>query len=56
MIGRKSLGDEILRTVAELRVQNYTIDEIAEKLGLARRTIHRKLDLIRKILHSEHTS
>jgi DNA-directed RNA polymerase specialized sigma24 family protein len=47
------LGDETLRTIAELRVQGYTIDEIAERLGLASRTIHRKLQLIRKILRAE---
>jgi DNA-directed RNA polymerase specialized sigma24 family protein len=43
------LGDETLRHIAELSVQGHKIDEIAEKLGLARRTIHRKLHLIRKI-------
>jgi DNA-directed RNA polymerase specialized sigma24 family protein len=47
------LGDETLRQVAELRVQGYKIDEIAERLGLARRTIHRKLDLIRKMWMTE---
>jgi DNA-directed RNA polymerase specialized sigma24 family protein len=49
----KRLGDETLRTIAELGVQGYKIYEIAERLGLARRTIHRKLDLIRKILSAE---
>jgi DNA-directed RNA polymerase specialized sigma24 family protein len=43
------LGSETLRKIAELSVQGYKIDEIAEQLGLARRTIHRKLDLIRTI-------
>jgi DNA-directed RNA polymerase specialized sigma24 family protein len=43
------LGDETLRKVAELSVQGYKIDEIAENLGLARRTINRKLNLIRKM-------
>jgi DNA-directed RNA polymerase specialized sigma24 family protein len=47
------LNDATLRTIAELCVQGYMIDEIAGKLGLARRTIHRKLHLIRSILHSE---
>jgi DNA-directed RNA polymerase specialized sigma24 family protein len=47
------LGDDTLRQVAELSVQGYKIDEIAERLGLARRTIHRKLDLIRKVWMTE---
>ena len=47
------LGDETLRQIAELSVQGYKIDEVAEKLGLARRTIYRKLDLIRKIWLAE---
>jgi DNA-directed RNA polymerase specialized sigma24 family protein len=51
LLGR--LGDETLRRVAELRVQAYTVEEIAEKLGLARRTVHRKIRLIRKTLLAE---
>jgi DNA-binding CsgD family transcriptional regulator len=47
------LGDQTLRQIAELRVQGHTVDEIAEKLNIARRTVHRKLDLIRKILAAE---
>jgi DNA-directed RNA polymerase specialized sigma24 family protein len=47
------LGDETLRQIAELRVQSYTVDEIAERLRMARRTVHRKLHLIRKILGAE---
>jgi DNA-directed RNA polymerase specialized sigma24 family protein len=42
------LGDGTLRQVAELRVQGYKVEEIAERLGLARRTVHRKIHLIRK--------
>jgi DNA-directed RNA polymerase specialized sigma24 family protein len=44
------LGDDTLRRIAVLRVQGYTVDEIAAQLDVARRTVHRKLDLIRKIL------
>jgi IS30 family transposase len=44
------LGDETLRKVAELRVQGYRIDEIAEQLGRARGAINRKLRRIRDIL------
>jgi DNA-directed RNA polymerase specialized sigma24 family protein len=47
------LGDETLRQVAELRVCGYTVEEIAERLGLARRTVHRKIDLIRKVWLAE---
>jgi len=47
------LGDATLRNIAELRVQGHTVDEIAGKLSVARRTVHRKLDLIRKILSVE---
>jgi DNA-directed RNA polymerase specialized sigma24 family protein len=47
------LGDATLRQVAELRVQGYTVEEIAGQLGLARRTIHRKLHLIRKVWLAE---
>ena len=43
------LGDATLRQVAELRVQGYTLVEIAQQLGVALRTVHRKIDLIRKV-------
>src|SRR4051812_40446118 len=42
------LGDEALRRVALARMEGYTNDEIAERLGCARRTVGRRLDLIRK--------
>jgi hypothetical protein len=51
LLGR--LGDGTLRQVAELKVQGYKVEEIAERLGLARRTIHRKIDLIRKVWLAE---
>ena len=51
LLGR--LGEETLRQVAELRVQAYKVEEIAEKLGLARRTVHRKINLIRKVWLAE---
>jgi DNA-directed RNA polymerase specialized sigma24 family protein len=44
------LNDETLKKIAVLRVEGCTIDEIADQLGCARRTIHRKLDLIKKLL------
>ncbi len=43
-----SLGDDSLRQVALSRMEGYNNDEIAEQLGCARRTIARRLDLIRK--------
>ncbi len=43
-----ALGDESLRQVARWRVDGLTVDEIAGRLGCARRTVARRLDLIRK--------
>jgi DNA-directed RNA polymerase specialized sigma24 family protein len=42
------LGDKKLREIAELSVQGHTVAEIANRLGVAERTIFRKLDLIRQ--------
>jgi DNA-directed RNA polymerase specialized sigma24 family protein len=42
------LGDDSLRQVALWRMEGYTNDEIADRLGCARRTVARRLDLIRK--------
>jgi DNA-directed RNA polymerase specialized sigma24 family protein len=47
------LGDGTLRQVTELKVQGYKVEEIAGRLGLARRTIHRKIHLIRKVWLAE---
>jgi DNA-directed RNA polymerase specialized sigma24 family protein len=47
------LKDDELRAIAELRVQSLTIDEIATKLGRAKSTIRRKLDIIRAIWEPE---
>ncbi len=43
-----SLEDDSLRQVAIGRMEGYTNDELADQLGCARRTIARRLDLIRK--------
>jgi RNA polymerase sigma factor (sigma-70 family) len=43
-----ALGDETTRQVALLRMEGYTGEEIAERLGCNRRTVTRKLDLIRQ--------
>jgi DNA-directed RNA polymerase specialized sigma24 family protein len=43
----EGLGDEDLRTVALLRMENYTNDQIAERLGCGLRSVERKLARIR---------
>jgi DNA-directed RNA polymerase specialized sigma24 family protein len=43
----ESLGDEDLRTVALLRMEGYTNDQIAERLGCGLRSVERKLARIR---------
>jgi DNA-directed RNA polymerase specialized sigma24 family protein len=43
-----ALDDDSLRQVALSRMEGYNNDEIAEQLGCARRTVARRLDLIRK--------
>lgn len=41
------LRDEQLRKIAVWRIEGYTVGEIAERLGIARRSVERKLNLIR---------
>ncbi len=43
-----ALGDDDLRQVAISRMEGYNNDEIADQLGCARRTVARRLDLIRQ--------
>ncbi len=43
-----ALDDDSLRQVALSRMEGYTNDEIADQLGCARRTVARRLELIRK--------
>ena len=47
------LDDESLRQVALWRMEGYTTDEIAERLGCARRTVARRLELIRTLWIAE---
>jgi DNA-directed RNA polymerase specialized sigma24 family protein len=47
------LDDATLRHIAELKVQGYKIDEIAQRLGVAQRTIHRKINMIQKVWSAE---
>jgi RNA polymerase sigma factor (sigma-70 family) len=42
------LPEESLKRVAMMKLENYTADEIAESLGCTRKTIQRKLLIIRK--------
>ena len=42
------LDDDMVRQVALMRMEGYTGDEIAERLGCNRRTVTRKLELIRQ--------
>jgi DNA-directed RNA polymerase specialized sigma24 family protein len=44
----EALDDDALRQVAISRMEGYNNDEIAAQLGCARRTVARRLDLIRK--------
>jgi len=44
------VGDDVLRSVAILRMEGETTEAIAGKLGCARRTVARQLALIRRIL------
>jgi DNA-directed RNA polymerase specialized sigma24 family protein len=44
----ESLGDESLCRVVSLRLEGLTSEEIAERLGCNRRTVTRKLELIRE--------
>ena len=43
------LGDEELRRVAVGRLEGYTVEEVAGKLGCAPRSVKRKLRLIRSL-------
>jgi DNA-directed RNA polymerase specialized sigma24 family protein len=45
---RDRLGNEALRQVLDLRLQGYTREEIADRIGCAERAVRRKLELIRE--------
>lgn len=44
-----SLDDDMLKTIALLRLEGYSVDEIAERIDCAKRSVERRLALIRKI-------
>lgn len=48
------LRDESLRQVAHLRLEGYTSEEIAGRIGCSVRSIARKLELIRRTWLAEH--
>jgi DNA-directed RNA polymerase specialized sigma24 family protein len=47
------LDDETLRTVATAKMEGYTNEEIANRLGVQTRTVERKLRLIRELWSQE---
>lgn len=48
-----ALADETLQTIAMLRMEGYRVDEIAQRVGCARRSVERRLNLIRNIWQAE---
>ena len=50
------LGDPELEAVALMRLEGYSVDEIAEKLGYVARSIKRKLQLIRSLWRKDSAS
>lgn len=44
----EALGDEKLRRIAVWKLEGYTADEVAARLGCTRRAVQRKLNLIRR--------
>ena len=49
----RGLGHGELRSVALLRMEGYSVEEVADKLGCAPRSVKRKLGLIRTIWEKE---
>jgi RNA polymerase sigma factor (sigma-70 family) len=43
-----SLGDDTLRQVAQWKMEGFTNEEVAKKLGCVTRTVERKLEMIRE--------
>ncbi len=46
------LDDEMLQTIALLRIEGYSVDEISRRVGCAKRSVERRLSLIRTIWRS----
>jgi DNA-directed RNA polymerase specialized sigma24 family protein len=49
------LSDTLLRAIALWKIEGFTTEEIAAKLGCASRTVERKLQLIRRLWRAEPT-
>jgi RNA polymerase sigma factor (sigma-70 family) len=49
----EALGDQQLRDIARLKMEGYTDDEVADRLGCSARTVRRRLELIRKTWERE---
>ena len=47
------LSDTLLRAIALWRIEGFTTEEIAAKLGCASRTVERKMQLIRRLWRAE---
>jgi DNA-directed RNA polymerase specialized sigma24 family protein len=47
------LGDDALRQVALLKMQGHTVEEIAEQTASTKRTVERRLQIIRKMWAAE---
>jgi DNA-directed RNA polymerase specialized sigma24 family protein len=52
----RGLGDDDLKSVALLRMEGYSVEEIAARQGCVARTVKRKLQLIRSIWEKEQPS
>jgi DNA-directed RNA polymerase specialized sigma24 family protein len=48
------LRDDSLRAVAQLRLEGFTNEEVADRLGCSLRTVARKVELIRRAWLTEH--
>jgi DNA-directed RNA polymerase specialized sigma24 family protein len=48
----ESLEDPVLREVAQLRMEGYSNEEIAERIDRSVKTVERKFQLIRKYLQT----
>jgi RNA polymerase sigma factor (sigma-70 family) len=49
----EALRDEELRRIAVWKLEGYSLDEIAARLGCARRTVSRRLELIRTLWRAQ---
>jgi DNA-directed RNA polymerase specialized sigma24 family protein len=47
------LGNDVLKSIAILKMQGFTIDEIATQTGCTKRAVQRKLDIIRTVWRDE---